>query len=453
MSTNAKLFLTLIFIALFGLLLRLNNYDRTPPFGETMDEFIYPWAGMSLIETGTPATWSPFAAYSQKYTLKLWGEFFPIVSPYVEKPLLYPLLSGAFMLATGARDFADVRLAVLRILPIIFSVISILLIGLIATAWLNPAFTILASLLYATIPTIVLSNRLSLTENLLIPLTLGTLFIFTKWQKSRNWKLIHLLGIGCGLALLTKQSGLALPLTLLILFIKEKNWKAFTILGIYSFLFGILHPMIAFVYDWNLYVSVTEELRRAHALGLPETIYTLFRIPGIGHKESIFLDGFMLAGWILLIAIPFRKETPRLFSFMLFPYIYLITLVLGEGGTTWYGWHLFPLYPFLVIILTYTIYELWQSQNFFQFLFFFMILGSSSLRFLMLIHPALIRQWQMPMVISLVISLLFWFIYSGKMRKLFMICALVLFIVINIYTVLNLSEIYPTKAQPVSLVQ
>ena len=56
-------YILLIFIAALGLLLRLTHYDSTPPFGETKDEFIYPWAGMSFIQTGIPTTWSPFSAY------------------------------------------------------------------------------------------------------------------------------------------------------------------------------------------------------------------------------------------------------------------------------------------------------------------------------------------------------------------------------------------------------
>lgn len=40
-----KIFICLLLIALFGLGLRLINYDRIPPFGETRDEFFYPRAG------------------------------------------------------------------------------------------------------------------------------------------------------------------------------------------------------------------------------------------------------------------------------------------------------------------------------------------------------------------------------------------------------------------------
>ena len=448
MKAKKIFYFSLVTISLIGLLLRLNKYDRIPPFGETKDEFIYPWAGLSLIEKRVPESWSPFVSYPVKYNLHAWGETFTMVKPFLEKPFLYPLVTGTVAYLTGEQTFVDVRLTTIRLIPITLSVVSIFLIGLLAASVFNPTVGILASLIYATTPTIVLSNRLSLAENLLTPLVLLALYLIHRLKTHQSTLIPHVLGILSGLALHTKQIGIVLPLSLIFIFRTDKTCRKCFVVLFYTIFFGIIYLLIPALYNWTVFIRVSQELRQAHALGLPEAIFTLFRFPGIGHKESLFFDGSILAGWILLLSAPFwfKAELREKLTILAFPFVYLIFVVIGEGGQTWYGWHLFPLYPFLTILIAFALYMLWRNLDLLQCLFFILILGSSTLRFWLLIKLELNHSWQVILISGLLIILSIW--QLKNLRRPLLLSLLGLYTLVNLMVVLNLDLIYRTIPQP-----
>ena len=230
---NKLFIIILLFIALFGLSLRLIDYDKLPPFGETRDEFMYPWAGMSLIQTGILTSWADFYSYKTKTPVKYWGVNFNLVSPWNEKPPLYPLLVGGWALLNGITQFGEVRLSLIRQVPIFLNLLSIIFLGLLAKQIFGKKVGIISSLLYATIPTIVMANRLSLIENLLIPLSLFTLWSLYRF-KDKSF-MPYLVGLGCGLTLFTKNTGLALPLAILIILFNQKQWKNIFIISLFLF--------------------------------------------------------------------------------------------------------------------------------------------------------------------------------------------------------------------------
>src|SRR3989344_4504981 len=127
--TKYKFHLFLFIIALFGLWLRFINYDKIPGFGVTQDEFAYTWAGMSLIKTGVPIAWSWMPSYTNRVLVSYFGNDYPMVSPWLDAPPLYSILSGSVALIFGEKEFDQVRLSTIRLLPIILSFFSIILFG------------------------------------------------------------------------------------------------------------------------------------------------------------------------------------------------------------------------------------------------------------------------------------------------------------------------------------
>jgi len=448
-----KFFYILLFsISFLGLFLRLLDYDKIPPFGETKDEFIYPWAGISLLQTGVPATWSDFTSYTQYQQVTFWGENFRIISPWLDKPPLYALITGSAAILAGQNNFGEVRLSTIRLVPIFLSFLSIILVGLLALIIFNPAVAVIASLIYATIPTIVMGNRLSLTENLLTPISLLAVWLFLlkkeeKWQKIK----FYLLGLLCGLAVITKQTGVALPVTILIFLAIEKQWRSAVIVLLISIVFGLMSPFMGFYYDWRLYLNVMKELHWAHGLGFPETISTLVRFPGIGHKERIFLDGSILTGFILLFSAPFwlkiHNDHKKSLLILTFPFTYLTIMTLIDGGQTWYGWYLFPLFPFISILIAKAFYDLWQKPDLLKSLFFYLILGSSTVRFFLLLTPQLTKTWQWILGLLLLI-LIGGFILKNRYQRIILVIFLAIFLIVNILVVINLNQIYPGYPQP-----
>ncbi len=444
-----QLFLTLlILIAFLGLGLRLLDYDRIPPFLETKDEFFYPWAGISFLQTGIPVAWANFASYPQSQTVTLWGESFRLVKPWIEKPPLYWLISGTISLLAAENEFYKVRLSTARLLPIFLNLISIIFIGLLTAKISDKNSALIATLFYATVPTIVLANRLNLTENLLILLSLATLYIYLTPVPQKFKSL--LVGIGCAAALLTKNIGVALPLVILLDLFFKKQWRDLAIVGVLSFLGGIVHPLMGLFYNWDLYIGVLAEYRQAHALGLPETVASIFLFPVIGHKEKIILDGGMLTGYLVFFAtlLKLKIESRKQYILLVFPAAYLAILALLEGGRTWFGWHLFPLYPFLMIFLGVSLSKLINEPEYLKFLLYYLILGASSLRFLLLTQVFADGNWQLILGVALFIFTLPYLAKNLKLKQFAVKIFLGLIILINILAIIKADSWYENRPQP-----
>ncbi len=503
-------FFLLLLITVLGLILRLNKYDQIPPFGETRDEFQYPWAGMSLIQNGVPTSWSYFDAYQNRQSIWLWDQEFRLVTPWFDKPVLYPLLTGSWILANGIKQFDQVNLATLRLLPIFLSCLTIFLTGLLAKKIFNPTIGLLSALLYATTPTIVLANRLSLSENLLTPIVLFILIIYFisqrvarvggppqkgspfedfLWGKTRGRTRWLMIGLGCGLAFLTKQIGISLYLTVALLLFYKRQWQQLFIMSIIFGFFVLLHLALVFTWDFKLYLAVMQDFRIAHTLsGLPELVMSIFRYPGISEKTRPFLDGTILAGFLLLFTSPWwlqvdydelmgdagaclparqgqgsrkrasaswqialaeretRGRTHEGFYLLIFPFAYLTLLTIVENASqpyTYFGWHIYPLFPFIIILLGKILYDLWQAPDLLKIISLILILGSSSIRFIFLTLPRQFQyHWQYVMIGLLGMILVIWLSHRLKWQKLVLWGLFLAYLISNIWTDLNLIRIY-----------
>lgn len=445
----------LVAIALFGLFLRFIKYDSIPPFTETQDEFFYPWAGMTLIKTGVPVGWSWFPSYPDRNIVVYWGATYPIVSPWVEKPPLYSIITGTAAIISGANQLNEVRLSVIRLVPVFLSFATIILVGLLAKIIFDETVGILAALLYATVPVIVMSNRLSLVENLLTPICIIALIFFsTKYFRKFSFPLIILL---CGLAILTKNIGVSLPLAIGLILLLRRNWRYLIILSTVSFAFFLIHPLMGLLYDWKLFVNVLNDYRTNLAtIGLPEITQAIFSFPTIGSKERLFQDGSLLAGYILFLSAPFWLKTQgflheeKYYLFLSFPFIYLLLLGLLESGGTqfsFFGWHVYPLFPFLMIVVARALKSIYQSGNLFMSAFFYLIIGFSSVRFLLLVFPSLKETWQY-FLMTIFIFLFPTLFLKRKIVKITLLAFFGIYLFINILVVFNLDKIYTEIAQP-----
>lgn len=441
--------LLFVFIIILGLILRLHQYDSIPPFGETKDEFLYPWLGTSLIQTGVPVGWSLLPSYKNVQDVVYWGEQFRLTSPWLEKPPLYSLLVGTFSMLNGEAKFDQIKLSTVRVVPIMLSLVSLLFVGLVGIKAFHPTVGILAMIIYATTPIIVMSNRMSVTESLIAPTFLVGLWLIIQNSKSAIYKyrplLFALLTI---VVLLTKQTGIALPIVFFITSMRNKEWKSVIGVVIGTVIAMSVMPILGFVYGWDLYQQMQKDLFFAVNLGVPETYTNFFRFLGVGHKESLFLDGTLLAGFILLFAMPFvsklKKEFSPIFSV---GYFYILVLILLLSGTTWYGWYVFPLYPFIALAVALAFFDLWQDLDYFKLSFFFIFLGSSSLRFVLLISQTTL-SWQPLLFSAFTIMTILWWLSKDRFKRILLCSTCFIYIFINIYTVINLQKIYPSQLQP-----
>ncbi|RJR15954.1 phospholipid carrier-dependent glycosyltransferase [Candidatus Microgenomates bacterium] len=454
-----KYFLVLVcIIACLGLFLRINQYDSVPPFAETQDEFFYSWAGMTWMLDGNPVAWSWFSAYPNRDIVTYWGATYPLVSPWLEKPPLYTFFAGSWALLGGFRQLSEVRLSWIRLLPIFLGSVTIFLTALLGKkVFRSTQVGLLAGLLYATIPTIVLANRLSLTENLLTPLALVTLILFLNEKDRPSLKTQILVGISAAATVLTKNIGVVAGLAVCYFYAREKNWRAITIVGGFTVIGAILHPLIGYLYDYQLFTTVLSNYQETFTqAGLPELISTLFAYPTVGKKEHLLLDGGMLLGYLLLFASPLWLKSndqdmqTRNLTLIAFPFFFLTLLALLASGAdfSFYGWHVYPLFPFVAIVIAKFLYDLWQQPKVFELLLLGLTLGSSSVRFFYFVQSKEIQhQWQKTLFL-VIIFLLAALIPKKSVQKTVLITSFAVFLLIQIFVILNAQAFIPAFPQP-----
>lgn len=477
--SKPKFNLILLLIVIGGLFLRFHDYDRLPPWRESDDEIHYAWTGLTWLTSGVPTSWSWLSSYATYEEYNAWRIKWRLVSPMLEKPPLYSLLSGGLELLFGHSQLSEVRLTTIRLLPITLGVISILLTGIVAAQIFSPAVGLVSALLYASVPTIVMGNRVSVTENLITPLSLLSLITFLTHstsirfnpehvegltqKKSKSWEIQQalLLGLIGGVATLTKQIGVTVLIVPIVLFLIQRKWKPLFIVTLIGAIFFLMYPLIGAFYDWSLFRSLLVELRRVGVQGgLPQLLQTILARPLIG-TEKLFPDGTVLLGYLLLFTSPFWLLNQKLGkwkkqAFLAFPFAYLVYLALiitgaepiGSGQGFW-GWYVFPLFPYLTILVAYALYDLWKNYSIMKSIILFLILGSSTIRFLFLFLPREKHYlWQYTLLLLLGIILSAGFVRSLKYRKLVLLALFGLLVAVNIYTGINLAQIYPNVPQP-----
>lgn len=448
-------YLILLAITLFGFVLRSIDYDKVPPEDEAFDEVHYAWGGATWIKNGVPKSWSNFGSYKNVEYFERYGIKWRLVWPLIEKPPLYFWLSGLITVLSKPMNIFDVNHSVIRLLPLILSIPTIFLTGILARKIFNSQIAILATLLYGITPAIVLANRMSVTENLITPLALLALLTLANFPKKNRQKTLGAvyLGIICFLSILTKQIGIAISFASILLLGMLREYKATAILIVFSLAAIVLYVAIGAYFDWHLFWSLQKDVRIGHTFsGLPEVIPAIFRFPTIGPKNHPFLDGTILLGNILLFSSPLwiikdqKKSAPLLLSF---PFAYLLLLTIGEsasGAFTFFGWYLYPLFPFLIILIAKFLHDFWQKPTIFPSALIAFILGASTIRFIFLLTPRQFHYLWQYSYIMLILLILVLPLSKKRITKSIMICLFALLIIVNLIAVLNLPSIYQEVA-------
>jgi hypothetical protein len=179
---NLLIVLSLVGVLFIGNKLREYSYSEVPNPGETNDEYSFAWLGISLIQEGRPIAWSGIPGYktTDYRRINVDGIFggrpekpdFPINSPWFDHPPLFGLLIGGYAYTKGVNNFEDASVIIIRRPMLKIAAVSSILVFILGWKLYGLSSGFLASLLYSTIPLIVISSRLALSENGYIPLFL-----------------------------------------------------------------------------------------------------------------------------------------------------------------------------------------------------------------------------------------------------------------------------------------
>jgi len=430
-------FILLGLILILGLSLRHYNIYTWPRLGATFDEYAWTWLGISLIQNHIPMSWSPHPQYTNKKLIVYQKAYFVLVKPYLEHPPLFGLVAGSFAMLRGATDIYHVDLQKIRGLALLLGVFSIFILYVFAAEAYGFKIGLLSSFLYAIIPTIAVGSRIVENENFFIPFFLLSLFLISRFIKTKNPWLRNIAAIICGLLSLAKIPWIAGAFAIVLIFFYLKKYKdasKFLTIVISIFLLFIIYGAY---YDWNLFTSLWGLQLQRYDIAF-NSIFALFTLPYL--VDRFMIDGWIYFGWfaIFLLSVKdFKKNFLILLPFLAYFAVFVFAIP-NEPG---HGWYRYPFYPFMVISIVLFLKEYFNKNYLLTFLFL-ILTGFSMLQL----------SWAQSLGFSLVVFRSFLILFGISLSPLFFpkttkitnianYMSLVIIFVLNIWAIINYNEL------------
>ncbi len=339
---NIFVFISLLLLAV---VLRVHNYAIYPQRGATSDEYAFAFQGISLLTRGVPIAWSAIPLYKNVQNLTIDGLYFPIVQPYLDHPPLFGLLVGAWAVLSRESTFEAVRLATIRVVPIVLILISAVFLYLLAKNVYGERVARWSLAIYASATIFVVNSRVVVAESLLTPLFLAALWLVTRNSRKAGQLSLIIVGLLAAAAILTKVLGLVVWLSVVaILWLRQSSVRNIVYVTIGAMIGGLALYLYGAAYDEKLFWAIQSYQGMNRILGT-NTIWMIIGSPSIVNK--IFYDGWYYWGLFALgvASIDIRKNL----IIVVPAFLYLLLLVVSVNETDIHGWYLIPLFPFLAI--------------------------------------------------------------------------------------------------------
>lgn len=435
LSFKATIFLLFIILSL-GFSLRYYHFYTLPRHGATFDEFAWTWLGISLIQEHTPLSWSPHSHYKEREHLIYQGAPFWIVRPYLEHPPLFGLVAGGSALLNGAQDMYTINLHNMRKLSLGLGLASMVLVFMLANTLYGRNIALITTLLYATIPTMVIGSRIVQNENFLIPSWLLALLLIHRYLKTGKKRFRNVAAIIAGLLSLAKVPWLVVGVSLGMILSYKGKWRdAFFVGGVTIAIFS-LFIVYGIYWDKDLFLSLwTLQLAR-YDISFAG-FFSIFTNPLLVDRN--YLDGWILFGWF---AIFFLMRNVKEHFFILIPFLaYLVVYIFAIPDEPSHGWYRYPFYPFIVISTVLVLREEWKKISLLSLFFIFLVglpllslVWENTFGFSYLIYRGFILSAVLPIIYFL------WKKQSQRLPRIFLIIWFFIFVILNILSVIIYSE-------------
>lgn len=437
MNINRYFIVFFLLIFFLGVGLRSINFPTTPRHGATFDEFAWTWLGINLIQQTVPISWSSHPHYKEKKHLIYQGAAFWIVKPYLEHPPLFGLIAGSFALLNGVKDMYHVTLERMRPLALALGAFSIFMVFLLTKEQYGKGIAILSSLLYATVPTIVIGSRIVQNENFLIPFWLLSLYLTLKYLKTGRKSFRNTAAVIAGLLSLAKVPWLVVGFSLSLILAYKRKLKDSLFVGIVTALFFSTFILYGIYFDKSLFLSLWGLQLARYDISF-SGLFSIFTDPLLVDRR--YLDGWIFFGWmsIILLAHDFKKHFLILIPFISYFVLYIFAIP-NEPG---HGWYRFPFYPFLLISLALILREELFKPTLRIVLFLF-IVGLSllyntwqqSFGFSLLVYRLSIIIWSIPILTLISPSR-----KINVLSKIIIVISIMLFVILSIFSVNNFHD-------------
>lgn len=445
----------------FTFILRAHNYDKIP-FSGHLEEHLYAWSGVYLIETGVPVSWStldyPKEATIYKGRVDYRGGepmvYVDLQRPWLDEPPLFSLLVGWFAHINNAIKEDVLPSAFIREPLIYIGTLSALMVFVIVRFLSGFWMGVLSMLMYGTIPIFVFSSRMAVPENLIALFLLVIIYLLLKFQINPKYYYILPIPLLAGIAGLSKPTGyFLLPLAIFLVFSQAFTKKyekinlsyaiklcAYMILAMVPFVIAFILYGIYFNADifWRI-VSI-QGFRPVGFSSLAwffiSPAYDIFPL-----TESWYV--FSLLSLAYFLFVPFKNSK----DIVIFSTVYWILIVMLSGGEgDLLPWYRYPLFPLLSIICTWGIRLLIEKANFYTtFLSAGLLLGTRSLlvnAFRSNVSPTEYRVWISFLMFPSLIKILFDNAFLDKICKIIIVLVMIVGIYFNSFYIYNRFEIF-----------
>lgn len=353
-------FIVLVGIFLLAGLLRIYKFDSVPRTGATFDEFAWTWLGMSLLDGEQPTSWSPHSLYQERKQVQYLGAYFLIVTPYLEHPPLFGIIAGGFAKLNGVSDIFLVTTYKIRPLAIVMGMTSVLLLLLYIKRVYEKNVAVLAMLLFATVPTVVIGSKIVQNENFFVPMWLLSLLLLHQYIGTKKIRYKYLSFIVAGVLPLAKIPWLIGSFSLALILSYNKKWKDAAQAIIVGFIFLSLFVVYGMYYDADLFFNLFRFQLARYDISFAG-IYSLLTDPLL--LDRGYVDGWIFMGWfaIFYLAMDIKKHYWIVLPFFSYFILYAFAIP-NEPG---HGWYRYPFYPFTLSALAIVFEQQYKKTSLF----------------------------------------------------------------------------------------
>lgn len=366
------------------------------PFQNDADELAYVYAGQSLLERGTPISWSSFQ-YPEENIIEVTTvdsgpvnpeEPITLVGPWFDHPFLLPLLQGAWVKAWGYGFISVPPSLLIRLPMLVISGVTLWLVYALARELYGHRAGLFSLALISFSPVFIFGQRMVTGENVYVPMMLAAVYLAIRVEKSPSFASLESQAVQAhqswrrakedfsastlleayrqfsrlklqtvrrffwpillaGTAGLAKVTGLlAIPVLACYFIFQRKYLRADIIAGAALFVFGLLYFGYGYLLGWEEFLRMLE-LQSHRFLGWSNPAFLLSH-PGFHHFVVYDLSYYviLLLGMAsFVITHKDRKDT------------WLFASIIGSVALVWItsaeqdhlGWYKLSLFTLLAI--------------------------------------------------------------------------------------------------------
>lgn len=437
----------LIFIVILGAVLRLDHYSVIPPHGDTMDVYQEAWNGYHILHGEGPKSWEGayfVSAYKNedKKSLQWFGDSFAIVKRYIAHPPLFSIFAAIPPTMCGAKEYLDCRLTTINITPVFFSTLIILLVFYVSyKIYRSYSTSIIASLLYATVPIFVATGRIAKGDGLLALVLISGVWCVLQYTESRKRVYVISAGFLAGVSFWSKEMGIcAIGIIPLLLGHKGFRKEAGVVAGI-GFAVAMSYFLYCYLINPEAFFKMMS-LRDKHQSAVFDMVIKYLRDFRITINYAHFGTGYYWWFWFVLVySMGKRDLTVPVTAFIL-----LMTISALSTDTLPFGWFLMPIYPFMAIAGGLFIRDVISKPNTAKALVILLILIAVPLKEVLPVNlyksPWLYRYYLAIGIIPFLAGDFLKHRITAAIAKTACYLYLLLFVMINIYIVYHLPDLY-----------